>query len=316
MTTAAPKRDTILPALRGRARMVALIAGIALWGAPALAQMAPTTPTAATPAPITPAPITPTPTPATVAPTTPSAVATATPAHLPPPNAMLPRDLSPWGMFMNADIIVKVVMIGLAFASLVTWTICVAKMLELRGETKKVKKRLRVLEHDPSLAQAIQDAGKGRDAVAKLVHAAAREAEVSDIFDGGFTDRVSLRLERIQAAAARRIARGTGVLATIGATAPFVGLFGTVWGIMNSFIGISQAHTTNLAVVAPGIAEALLATAMGLVAAIPAVVVYNHLARMVAGYRGLLGDASAQVMLLISREQSRRSLRSVSRAAE
>ena len=112
---------------------------------------------------------------------------------------MLPRDLSPWGMFMNADIIVKVVMIGLAFASLVTWTICVAKMLELRSETKKVKKRLRVLEHDPSLAQAIQDAGKGRDAVAKLVHAAAREAEVSDIFDGGFTDRVSLRLERIQA---------------------------------------------------------------------------------------------------------------------
>ena len=78
----------------------------------------------------------------------------------------------------------------------------------------------------------------------------------------------------------RRIARGTGVLATIGATAPFVGLFGTVWGIMNAFIGISEAQTTNLAVVAPGIAEALLATAIGLVAAIPAVVIYNHLARV------------------------------------
>ena len=77
----------------------------------------------------------------------------------------------------------------------------------------------------------------------------------------------------------RRIARGTGILATIGAMAPFVGLFGTVWGIMNAFIGISQAQTTNLAVVAPGIAEALLATALGLVAAIPAVVIYNHLAR-------------------------------------
>ena len=101
----------------------------------------------------------------------------------------------------------------------------------------------------------------------------------------------------------RRIARGTGVLATIGATAPFVGLFGTVWGIMNSFIGISEAHTTNLAVVAPGIAEALLATALGLVAAIPAVVIYNHLARSIAAYRALLGDASAQVMLLISRER-------------
>ena len=93
----------------------------------------------------------------------------------------------------------------------------------------------------------------------------------------------------------RRIARGTGVLATIGATAPFVGLFGTVWGIMNAFIGISEAHTTNLAVVAPGIAEALLATALGLVAAIPAVVIYNHLARSIAAYRALLGDASAQV---------------------
>ena len=341
MTTAAPKRDTILPALRSRrARMVAVIAGLALWSAPALAQMAPNTPTATTPAATTPAPAaatpaaTATPAPAapaaaattpgatapatTAAPTTPAATAapSATPAQLPPPNSMLPHDLSPWGMFMNADIIVKAVMIGLAFASLVTWTICVAKLFELRSETRKVKKRLRVLEHDPSLAQAIHDAGKGKDAVARLVQAAAREAEVSDLFDGGFTDRVTLRLERIQAAAARRIARGTGVLATIGATAPFVGLFGTVWGIMNSFIGISQAHTTNLAVVAPGIAEALLATAMGLVAAIPAVVVYNHLARMVSGYRGLLGDASAQVMLLISREQSRRSMRSVSRAAE
>ncbi len=345
MTTAAHKR-TIFPALRSRARIVAAITGIALWSAPALAQMAPNTPAATTPAPATsaatpgaatPAPTTPpaatpfaapnataptttpsTATAATPATATPSAPAapSATPAQLPPPNSLLPHDLSPWGMFMNADIVVKIVMIGLAFASLVTWTICVAKMLELRSETSKVKKRLRVLEHDPSLAQAIHDAGKGKDAVARLVQAAAREAEISDMFDGSFTDRVTLRLDRIQAAAARRIARGTGVLATIGATAPFVGLFGTVWGIMNSFIGISQSHTTNLAVVAPGIAEALLATAMGLVAAIPAVVVYNHLARMVAGYRGLLGDASAQVMLLISREQSRRSLRSVSRAAE
>ena len=93
--------------------------------------------------------------------------------------------------------------------------------------------------------------------------------------------------------------RGTGLLATIGATAPFVGLFGTVWGIMNSFIGISKAHTTNLAVVAPGIAEALLATAIGLVAAIPAVVIYNVFARSIAGYRALLADASALVMRLV-----------------
>jgi biopolymer transport protein ExbB len=113
------------------------------------------------------------------------------------------------------------------------------------------------------------------------------------------------RLERIEAASARRIGRGVGVLATIGATAPFVGLFGTVWGIMNSFIGISQAQATNLAVVAPGIAEALLATALGLVAAIPAVVIYNLLVRMIASYRMQLGDASAEVLRLVSRDLER-----------
>ena len=99
--------------------------------------------------------------------------------------------------------------------------------------------------------------------------------------------------------------RGTGVLATIGATAPFVGLFGTVWGIMNSFIGISKAQTTNLAVVAPGIAEALLATAIGLFAAIPAVIIYNQFARSLGRYRALVGDASAEVLNLVSRDLDR-----------
>ena len=121
----------------------------------------------------------------------------------------------------------------------------------------------------------------------------------------GIKERVASRLERIEAAAGRRMARGTGMLATIGATAPFIGLFGTVWGIMNSFIGISKAQTTNLAVVAPGIAEALLATAIGLVAAIPAVVIYNLFARRTAGCRALLGDVAAAVMRLVSRDLDR-----------
>ena len=113
------------------------------------------------------------------------------------------------------------------------------------------------------------------------------------------------------------MSRGTGVLATIGATAPFVGLFGTVWGIMNSFIGISKSQTTNLAVVAPGIAEALLATAFGLVAAIPAVIIYNHFTRSIAGYKSLVADASALVMRLLSRDLDRGvSHVSISRAAE
>jgi biopolymer transport protein ExbB len=162
----------------------------------------------------------------------------------------------------------------------------------------------------------VRACGTDTDAVAQLILSTAREASLSEgAFDESFKERVALRLERVEAAMARQISRGIGILATIGATAPFVGLFGTVWGIMNSFIGISESHTTNLAVVAPGIAEALLATAMGLVAAIPAVVIYNHLVREIGGYRALLGDASAQMLLMISRQHgSQRS--SLSRAAE
>ena len=236
--------------------------------------------------------------------------ASALASTMPPPN------LSPWGMFMGADIIVKGVMIGLAFASLVTWTIWLAKEIELNRNTARAKRRLAQLETDTTLHRMHQNCLEDTDAVAQLVQTASRELTLSNgVLDEGLKERVALRLERVESAMSRRIAKGTGVLATIGATSPFVGLFGTVWGIMNSFIGISQAQTTNLAVVAPGIAEALLATALGLVAAIPAVVIYNHLARSIAGYRALLGDASTQVLLLISRDHGRRSL-SIARAAE
>jgi biopolymer transport protein ExbB len=220
--------------------------------------------------------------------------------------ATLPRNLSPWGMFVNADIVVRAVMIGLALASLATWTVWLSKSIELRRETALAGSRLTLLESDTTLAELARVSSEDRDAVAQLVQTAAREAELSGWrFDDALAERIALRLERVESAMSRRIARGTGILASIGATAPFVGLFGTVWGIMNAFIGISEAHTTNLAVVAPGIAEALLATALGLIAAIPAVVIYNHLARLIASYRALLGDASAQLLLLISREQSR-----------
>ena len=230
--------------------------------------------------------------------------------------ALLPRNLSPWNMFANADIVVQVVMVGLALASLVTWTIWLAKTVEIRRKTVIAKKRLSLLETDTVLAAAERECRDGKDAVAQIIQSAAREASLSDgHFDDGLKERVALRLERVEAAMSRQIARGTGVLATIGAVAPFVGLFGTVWGIMNSFIGISEAHTTNLAVVAPGIAEALLATALGLVAAIPAVVIYNHLTRTIAAHRALLGDASAMLLLLISREGDRGSFR-MARAAE
>jgi biopolymer transport protein ExbB len=219
--------------------------------------------------------------------------------------ATLPRDLSPWGMFVSADVVVKAVILGLAFASLVTWTIWVAKTAEIVMANRRARAALAVLDDADSLAGLQRSLRSGP--AADFVAAADAELRLSiDALDkDGVKERIASRLERIEAACGRRIARATGVLATIGATAPFVGLFGTVWGIMNSFIGISKSHTTNLAVVAPGIAEALLATAFGLAAAIPAVVIYNVFARSTAGYRAQLGDTTAAVLRLVSRDLDR-----------
>ena len=157
-----------------------------------------------------------------------------------------------------------------------------------------------------------------KGAVGALLDAAQLELDHSaDVTEkDGIKERVVSRLDRVEASYARHISRGTGVLATIGATAPFVGLFGTVWGIMNAFIGISKSQTTNLAVVAPGIAEALLATAMGLIAAIPAVIIYNVFARSISGYRGLLGDASAEILRLVSRDLDRPAAETASRKSK
>jgi biopolymer transport protein ExbB len=220
--------------------------------------------------------------------------------------AALPRDLSPWGMFLNADVVVKVVMVGLVFASLVTWTVWLAKNLELWKATRNARAALAVLNEARALAEADARLGPSGEAVARLLRTALHEVQISPHPDPeSLKERVSWLLERVEAAASRRIGRGMGLLASIGATAPFVGLFGTVWGIMNSFIGISNAHTTNLAVVAPGIAEALLATALGLFAAIPAVVIYNVFSRSIGGYRAMLADGSALVMRLLSRDCER-----------
>ena len=181
--------------------------------------------------------------------------ASATPVAPAMAAAVLPHDLSPWGMFMAADIVVKVVMLGLAFASLVTWTIWLAKAMELAAAKTAAGRALRRIESANSLSEAAGAAaaknGKLRGAVGQLLSAALAETRrSSDLGEDGIKERVSIALSRIEARAGRTMARGTGLLATIGSTAPFVGLFGTVWGIMNSFIGISQAKTTNLAVMA------------------------------------------------------------------
>jgi biopolymer transport protein ExbB len=223
-------------------------------------------------------------------------------------------------MFLGADLVVKAVLIGLAFASVLTWTIWLAKSVELASARKSAAATFRALSSVTSLPDALARIGKGDGPVQALIRSADLEmrvsAEVSASDKDGVKERVGSRLERIEAAAGRRMAVGTGILATIGATAPFVGLFGTVWGIMNSFIGISQSQTTNLAVVAPGIAEALLATAIGLVAAIPAVVIYNMFARAIAGYRALIADSAAEVLRLVSRDLDRQAAVSLRKAAE
>ncbi len=217
----------------------------------------------------------------------------------------LPENLSVGAMFWQADWLVKVVMIGLGLASLATWTIFVAKLMELRKANAAEKQVHDQLVSLRSLRDAALD---GNLAFTPLVREALAELRLSSdaLSDPeGIKERVVSRFQRHEALVTRRMTRGVNVLATIGATAPFVGLFGTVWGIMNSFIGIAEKQTTNLAVVAPGIAEALLATAIGLVAAIPAVVIYNHFARQIAAHKALVSDSAAAILRLVSRDLSR-----------
>jgi biopolymer transport protein ExbB len=217
------------------------------------------------------------------------------------------KELSPWSMFKSADVLVKAVMLGLAFASLVTWTIFIAKMLELAVVQRKLRSALARIADARSLAEAQFALGAKGSVLASFLAAAMREARLSAGIssDAGIKERAASSFAEIVRAEARRIRLGMGLLATIGATSPFVGLFGTVWGIMNSFIGISKSQTTNLAVVAPGIAEALLATAFGLVAAIPAVIIYNHFARVTKGYLELVSRASGAAGRLLSRDLDR-----------
>lgn len=284
--SATPPAQAIVPAETSPAPMQAPTQTQA--GAPEAAANTPALPSSAAPIP-TPAPV------ADHAPTTSLA-----PIH--------PRsDLSPWGMFLAADTVVKGVMIGLALASLVTWTVCLAKSLELFAAKARLRRGLRAVLGARSLGDLADSPGARRDPASVMAAAARHEVEASAAAidaasAGGLLDRVASTLSRIEARMGRRLTLGTGLLATIGATAPFVGLFGTVWGIMNSFVSISETQTTNLAVVAPGIAEALLATALGLVAAIPAVVIYNHFARSITAYRALLADTAAGVERLVSRD--------------
>ncbi len=213
----------------------------------------------------------------------------------------IPHGLTPWGMFLSADVIVQAVMVCLTLASVISWSIGLAKVMELRRHGRRLGRLLDILGRSRTLAEAARE-----EANAAPIALALKEMAVSTgLPPDGIRDRTASGLGQLEADHGRRLAAGTGILATIGSTAPFVGLFGTVWGIMNSFVGISKAQATSLAVVAPGIAEALLATALGLVAAIPAVVIYNLLGRAVAAQRADGAKASGEILRLLGRDLDR-----------
>ena len=186
-------------------------------------------------------------------------------------------------LFLKADVVVKLVMIGLGIASVISWAVTIDKFIQL----KKLEKSARFVENalgDARSSEIIDDAARSGDATARVVAIGLQEVRFARRNGTTSESIISLTIERMQrlmqAQTSReltKIEKGLGILATIGSAATFVGLFGTVWGIMNAFRSIAASQDTNLAVVAPGIAEALFATAMGLFAAIPAVIFYNWL---------------------------------------
>jgi len=221
------------------------------------------------------------------------------------------HDLTPLGMFMQAHIIVKAVMIGLIIASMVSWAILIAKFMYFGALNRRTDAFLREFRSSNAslqdMAKNMRRADKSNPMVQMLEAAANEIAATGNVGAGGdkrehLTSRISAVMAIAQTSNSAMLGSGMGTLATTGSISPFVGLFGTVWGIMNSFIGIAETNTTNLAVVAPGIAEALFATAIGLFAAIPAVIFYNIFGRKIAAYNSRLENFSGELLVRVSRQ--------------
>ena len=223
--------------------------------------------------------------------------ATALPAVPVPP----PHDLTMLGLFLQADIVVKVVMLLLILASIACWAIMVEKTITLGRLRRQVRNFARIV-HDglPTGAPVQQDGLAGETLQAGLREW--REGREEDESRAEFRDRMERSMRGMLTKALRRAEPGLPILATTGSVAPFVGLFGTVWGIMNSFQGIAASNDTSLAVVAPGIAEALFATAIGLVAAIPAVLAYNKINTDLSRYAARLEAFASEFGTILSRQ--------------
>jgi biopolymer transport protein ExbB len=293
------KKTNILLALAGCAVLMA--------GTPVLAQGAPaaTAPAAAPAAATATTPAAATPTPAADA-----GAAEADPAQVGGENH---GKLTVAGMFMDADIVVKVVMIGLLLASVFSWTLLLIKMFEFGALNRTSDRFLEAFRGARTIADmrrvATSDEFDGNP-LADMAAAATEEVELSRqaglSVTGEHRDSAMMRAQMatsaVQSGLAKRLSGGQQFLASVGSTGPFIGLFGTVYGIMRSFIGIANTNTTNLAVVAPGIAEALLATGIGLFAAIPAVIFYNYFNTRISAYGTRSDGFSAELTNAISRQ--------------
>ena len=304
-------------AIRRSVLALALLAPVALAGS-AVAQQAAPAPAAPMAAPA-PAPAAP---PAT-APATPDAAAPAAAAPAAPvpgaaPEAepkQLAHDMSVTGMVKGATGPVKVVMILLAIASVWSWAIMLDKAFTFAGLNRRADSFLGVFRSSSSLDDVYQKvANEKNNPLVNIFLAGMNELRVSldpghvpsDHLREHVEERVTTSMEMIEARESERLGSGMGVLATVGSTSPFIGLFGTVYGIMDSFLGIANSGTTNLAVVAPGIAEALLTTAIGLAAAIPAVMMYNYFARKVGAYNGRMNNFVGEFSTVLSRHLDRK----------
>lgn len=289
------KKTNILLAMAGAAVLMAT--------SPALAQdaaaPAPATTTAAAPATTTPAPA--------------DAAAPATAEDPGQVGGESHGKLTVTEMFMDADIVVKVVMVGLLLASVFSWALLLIKLFEFGALNGKTDRFLEAFRGARTIADmrkiAVSDEFEGNP-MADMAAAATEEVElsrnaglsVSGEHRDSVLSRASSAVAAVQSGLSKRLSGGQQFLASTGSTGPFIGLFGTVYGIMNSFIGIANTNTTNLAVVAPGIAEALLATGIGLFAAIPAVVFYNYFQTRIAAYGTRSDGFQAELINAISRQ--------------
>jgi len=221
--------------------------------------------------------------------------------------------MTPITMFMDAEWVVKVVMIGLVLASIFSWTLLITKLLEFGSLNRRSDAFVEAFRS----AKTVNDMGRismseefEGNPLADMTAAAAQEVELSRQaglnISGEHRDTTIMRAQAavaaVQSSLAKRLSNGMQFLASVGSSAPFIGLFGTVYGIMNSFIGIANTNTTNLAVVAPGIAQALLATGIGLFAAIPAVIFYNYFQTRISAYGTRSDGFTAELMNAISRQ--------------